>query len=490
MKSHEEINKLLVGFVLGELSEQQTSAVKTHLAECQRCRDELKRLQSLFECTSQMGGLSVDENVCESAKQAIFEAIASKEKGPSATLKIRPVFVWRTIIKSRITKLAAAAVIIIAVLIGINHFGGPLDVAAPAFADVLEQIHKARTVTYKETFYPGEKNEFTVEEMVMEPGRIRSEMPSGTISILDFSQGRSIQLQPEQKKAIITQRVGRKRRYRPFNYLGWVRKMHEQGGEFVGQEEIEGRTTNVFIVKEPFETTTVWVNPETNLPMHIERVSFPNPDESIIMPEMSLDSTDFGADPNEREMRSICISSGRGSPRGIQKKMTIVMSDFVWDADLDESLFSLEHPEGYTVEERQFDVSERGENDLIEALAFWTEMSDSLFPSKINDFGDPNQVRPMLVEKFRKGGEPKDEFEQAMKKMNRILHGLMFVQRLKADDNWNYAGDGVRLGDADEPICWWKKEGSEDYRVIYGDLSIGDAIADDLPVIQQVQGDE
>ena len=134
------------------------------------------------------------------------------------------------------------------------------------------------------------------------------------------------------------------------------------------------------------------------------------------------------------------------------------MSDFVWDADLDESLFSLEPPEGYTVEEKQFDDSGPGEKHLIEALSFWTEMSEGLFPSAINELGDPNKVRPMLVEKFDEDGDPKEEFDRALKMMNKVLKGLMFAQQRKVDGSWHYAGDGVRLGDADTPICWWKSK--------------------------------
>ena len=46
--------------------------------------------------------------------------------------------VWRIIMKSKITKLAAAAVlIIIAAVLGTHHFGGSIDVATPAFANVI-----------------------------------------------------------------------------------------------------------------------------------------------------------------------------------------------------------------------------------------------------------------------------------------------------------------------------------------------------------------
>lgn len=50
--------------------------------------------------------------------------------------------IWRLIMKTKITKLTAAAVIIIAVLIGINHFGGSIDGATIAFAEVKEAMQK------------------------------------------------------------------------------------------------------------------------------------------------------------------------------------------------------------------------------------------------------------------------------------------------------------------------------------------------------------
>ncbi len=52
----------------------------------------------------------------------------------------------------------------------------------------------------------------------------------------------------------------------------------------------------------------------------------------------------------------------------------------------------------------------------------------------------------------------------------------------QADSGWCYVGEGVKLGDADKPVCWWRAEGSTTvYRMIYGDLSIRDVDAADLP---------
>ncbi len=60
MKEHERINKLLEDFALGELSQQKETEVKTHLAECHQCSIELKRLETLLECTERIRELSAD----------------------------------------------------------------------------------------------------------------------------------------------------------------------------------------------------------------------------------------------------------------------------------------------------------------------------------------------------------------------------------------------------------------------------------------------
>jgi hypothetical protein len=51
-------------------------------------------------------------------------------------------FTRGTIMRNKITKLAAAAVIIIVVLIGINHFGGSIDGASVAFAEIKKAVNK------------------------------------------------------------------------------------------------------------------------------------------------------------------------------------------------------------------------------------------------------------------------------------------------------------------------------------------------------------
>jgi outer membrane lipoprotein-sorting protein len=406
------------------------------------------------------------------AMERVRRVLVNMQGKEETSNQIKIVKIWGAITRNRMLRFAAAAVIIIGILFGLHQFGVRLDGTTAAWANVMEQIYNARTVTYRETIKIGNNPSTTVETMVMEPGHIRTTF-NNSISITDLALNRDLQLYPNEKKATITQRIGMKQRKQPFNYLNWVTKLKDRTGQFTGQQVLDGQAVDVFLFQQEYEKTTVWVDPKTNLPVRVERETIPNPDKEIISPEMALRSDDFEK-VKEGEM---IITKGISfyGDGGMVKKMIMIISDFVWDANLDPSLFSIEPPPDYAVEQKQFDVSNPSEQDLIEVFALWSEMSDGFFPSAIKDLGDPNKVKPMLVKKFAKGGNPVDELEQAMPVLNKILKVLVFAQQQRIYGDWGYAGDGVRLGETNEPICWWKSEGSGTYRVIYGDLSIGDS---------------
>lgn len=395
----------------------------------------------------------------------VLGALDKSEKKRAAAVQPN---MWRMIVKSKITKLAATAVITIGVLVAVDYFGLAVKMTAPAFADTIEEISKAHSVTYNWTIYGEDKLLSTSEQMVNEYGVTRYVLPHGVVMVYDRNSGKSLQLTPQLEKAVITYRVGREDKPKGLiNYLEWLSNLHEESGQFEEQEEIDGKIAHVFVVERDFRKTTIWVDPETNLPVRVELVSLPAGGD-IIVPKMTLHERDFGGEGNDS--RTITITGN-----GVQGRRTIIWSDFVWNPELDDSLFSLEPPEDYSVEEIMFDVSDRGEDGLIDALAFWTEMSGGLFPSSINELGDPNKVRPMLIEKFDGEGDPKQEFDQAVHQMNLIMKGLWFAQKCKVEDNWYYAGDKVRLGESDRPVCWWESEDSDAFRAIYGDLSLADS---------------
>ena len=71
-----------------------------------------------------------------------------------------------------------------------------------------------------------------------------------------------------------------------------------------------------------------------------------------------------------------------------------------------------------------------------------------------------------------------------------FMRATMFVRAMKPENDWHYAGEGVQLGEAPTPICWWRPDGSETYRVVYGDLSIEDVAPEEVPSAQEKQDAE
>ena len=58
----------------------------------------------------------------------------------------------------------------------------------------------------------------------------------------------------------------------------------------------------------------------------------------------------------------------------------------------------------------------------------------------------------------------------------------VFITQQIAEGSWKYLGTGVKLGDKDRMVCWYRPKGSRTYRVVHGDLSIKDVEPEDLPL--------
>ncbi len=73
---------------------------------------------------------------------------------------------------------------------------------------------------------------------------------------------------------------------------------------------------------------------------------------------------------------------------------------------------------------------------------------------------------------------PKEEIDDRILK---IFHDLRFIGFFLPEKEWTYRGNGVRLGETETPIFWYRPEDSETYRVIYGDLHVEDVYPENLP---------
>ena len=60
--------------------------------------------------------------------------------------------------------------------------------------------------------------------------------------------------------------------------------------------------------------------------------------------------------------------------------MKLTLSDFTFNVDMDESLFSTEPPPGYTVQNKKIYVSQPEEKDLLKMFRIDSELSGVLSP--------------------------------------------------------------------------------------------------------------
>ena len=168
-------------------------------------------------------------------------------------------------------------------------------------------------------------------------------------------------------------------------------------------------------------------------------------------------------------------------------QMTPVASiefDINTSAELDESEFRLEPPEGYTV--RRIERPQVTEQEMIDYLGVWARYLNDRFPD--------DYARPMSSDRvnaiYDKAGSERSKMEQALlDTLDRYkTAGLNkmpvrhFIEDHAVPESFRYLGKGVRLGDKDRIVCWYQPKGATTYRAVYGDLTVKDVTADDLPL--------
>jgi len=370
------------------------------------------------------------------AERIAFAKMFDKQSKPK---KSKPAYrpdIWRIIMKSKITKFAAAAVIIAAIMIGINSFLG--SGTSVAFADVIQPILDARTLIMDILIGP-EGRQAVIHDEVM-GSRIRRTVSNvqGTDIIIDLEQMKMLALTHAEKSAVYVELEGLGKMPNYLELLQDIVVRMQDKEEFQvqdqGLQEIDGHDYIVFVAESDKEIITIWADPETALPVRIKQKT-----------------------PN----------------------MQIICNSLQFDVALDKSRFSMEVPDGYVVQQAGgIDYKKSSESDFVETLRIWAEfIEDGHFPDSIN-LEDIVKIGPKFDQGLKQANLTKQqETEIAM----RWGQGLVFIRFFKGQGQWHYAGKGVKLGDAETPIFWYQPKDSETYRVIYGDLIVEDVAPENLP---------
>jgi len=463
MWSHKKANKLLASLAADELSANQAAEVQAHLADCQKCRNDLHRLKSLLCHTDQLRELSAGAEAVDTATTALLKTINS-QSSQTQFAKSETESIWRTIMKSRITKFAAAAAIIIGT-VGLIGWLMPGDRhSGLAFADIVRPILTARTATCKMTMNIEGRPPVICEGMFMTPGHARISFPKdtmgGQIMICDEQEGKTLSLIPGLKKAFIMERKNipdDRSQMDPFTQLREqieeAQKLKGGSAEFLGEKEIDGQAAIGYRMKDTAADMdmTVWADPKTKLPIRVET--------------------------------SIPTGSLTAAP------MKGIVSDFRFNVEIDKSLFSLEIPEGYTKTTMPpIDRSKTTEKDMLEMLRIWTDGMNGSFPSSLKGFFFMEYIKSQKEKIEAKGHKATEEDMLPMQQdMMKIARGALFARQMPAESDCHYVGKGVKLGEAEKPVFWYRPKDSPTYRVIYGDLSVRDVLPSELPAVPDTQ---
>jgi hypothetical protein len=425
-----ECKEILVAYLEGLLAEDQKHAVTEHLKDCHSCQAEVKQLTNLQERLIGNGKAATQSDLENEVLNRIIREQKVRLKAAEQAahgLKLR-----RLIMKSPITRVAVAAAVIIVAAIGIYSISAP----SITFADVIEPILTARTLIL-DIIVGDEETGPVIHETILD-SRVRRVISTQEhiVNIFDTESAKMLTLHTEDKTALYTDIKGDLQENTQ-NYLVFLLKFipdlkNNPGfkARELGEKEINGQKVIGFATDE----FTVWADPETALPVRIEIESMP---------------------------------------------MSAVFTNFRFNVPVEElePMVSMDVPDGYALVESKggFDMGTSTEKDLIECLRICAELLfDGNFPESIG-MEEMMNLAPRIEAKL---GETKLPDEERIQKGLTLGKGMLFNMGLKEK---HYAGSGVKLGEADKAIFWYLPDGSDTYRVIYGDLSVKDVAPENLP---------
>jgi hypothetical protein len=265
--------------------------------------------------------------------------------------------------------------------------------------------------------------------------RAEPDVAGGPVSIVDTVHGQTLILDPAQKSAIllVEQTAQGRAPNRDFaaGIIEDMRRLANKNGEPAGEQVIGDLRARGFRVKEHGQEMTVWIDPAKRLPVLVEVTG-------------RVGDMDFQA----------------------------TFADIQLEPKVDENLFKLDPPAGYALRKAGAKLMMSFEEAAARLLRTYGEAQNGAFPPRIDDF---NAYKEAFSKKQAKSALDPEGFEIA------AAAATVAALTQKMKDQYGYKVDGVKLGAGDKIIFWYKPEGQTKYRVIYGDLHLGEVSADQLP---------
>ena len=467
----EKCKELLVAYVEDLLDESQKQAIESHLKSCPPCRAEADKIVGLRERLITNGKALAQSDLEEKVLHRIVQERSWRLKKISKSS--RQIQLWREIMKSRITKLAAAAIVIIAVIVGIYYSGGSVQMAGVAWGEVLRNVEKAQSFMFQ-------------HQWIMKTAKATTELNSVIYNASEYGIRRDMYVNEQLLSIayvpptgnVITEVLPQMKKYALATLTEQqLTEMHEQVNprqivkEFMSFEHTElGRDTINGIEVEGIEVDDpkfgiglfergvgrLWVDVRTNLPVRIEL---------------------------------------EGVAGGGSMEMKIVAYDFEWDVELGASDFEPNIPADYTLLAK-VDIS-ADEETAIKGLRIFAEFTDGRYPSNLALMTVMKEAGEALKKKLASDPDWDPETEPTPEQLAKvpgmgqyptIQAASMFYAKLLDEDQEQdrdiaYYGGTVTADDSEAVLMRWKLSNGQ-YRVIFGDLTVETVTAERLAELE------
>ena len=372
---------------------------------------------------------------------------------------------WRVIMNTKMAKLAAAAMIVIGVFVGYEIFSGTSSVS---WAQVRQQVAAVKAVMCKAKVngtVGGQPIQLRIEAILADDHGTRmdayvgNQMFSRSIALVDEKS--YITLFPGQKKYLEVE-LTEKNRIENGDPKVMVEAFLQGDYKELGRREINGVTV------EGIESRDV--SPTAGFPggggmMGAEEGDF----TGEVVARLWVDvATGWPVEV------TLDITDEKGN-----EQMTVVVSDFQWDAQIDPDTFASVIPGGYelmyTVDLTRMESGEQ----LVDGLKYFAELTGGKFPAKLTIGDILGEVGEIYKTKSSDSSFQLDDGQ-----IVNLKYGAQHIGRLEAEGKEPiYSGATVTAADVDKVLLRWKLD-DDRYRVIFGDLRIEDVSAGRLAELE------
>ena len=385
--------------------------------------------------------------------------------------------------RAQVWRVSFAAAAVVLILIAASWVLMP---RSPAFADTIEAINDAKTISWVRTSYQRVTSKDGKRFWLKKQKQKVNYMAPGYFRYDDYdSDGKLIQshiIDPVKKQRLTLSHRRKifdladidsreRKKQEPNNPsglklaklnvgpFGLFNRAITEGGKIVGQRVVDGQTVDVLRwrnkamgIHNPMNVGDVWIDTETKAV-----VGTCNPGASVFDPE----KLDFRDNLPEVEFSRASI-------------LGAITKDIVLDARVDPAIFQFNIPDGFSKAPAPASKVTVTEPELIEWLEILAKINDGQF------------VDGLVVRNTKKIAESSfsENPSDVEKTRRKLLLGHMrngntmplwdFIEGNAYKSDCKYLGKGVKLGSKNEPVLIYRLKLTGKYRVVYGDLRIED----------------